>query len=131
MPSRGSQADAQVCRLMPSATKRALPSPSTTLMPPACGDCARLGSHWDTQLGCTWNRLQRGYPGPGAFLPEVLVQTIGRQTGLESAHRLPYAKPMSPVQPQVAYTSTKNTVFEEPSGNEAGMRLAPSVCPCP
>jgi uncharacterized protein (TIGR03067 family) len=43
-PSRGSQARAQVSSLIEPLTKRTLPSASTTLMPPAWGDCARLES---------------------------------------------------------------------------------------
>src|SRR5262249_55261096 len=85
-PSRGSQAAAQVAELTEAATKRTLPSPMATFMPPECPDCVRLGSHVLNISGRIWNRLQ-GAQLPGlTFLPTVLWHMMGRQGVVESAH---------------------------------------------
>ena len=50
-PSRGSQACAHVVPLIPAVTNRTLPSPMQTVIPPTCGDCARLESQPWIQSG--------------------------------------------------------------------------------
>jgi hypothetical protein len=50
---------------------------------------------------------------------------IGRHGMVESAQRLAAALFTSPELPQVTNASPNITVFDVPSGNDAGMRAAP------
>src|SRR5262249_55467216 len=112
--------------VMLSGTKRTLPSPSPTFVPPVWPDWPRAGAQLTNGCGRGWGTKHGAEPGC-ASLRGVLWHSIGRHFDVGGAHSEPkvVGEEASPDEPHEAYTSPKRIVFDKPSGTERGRALAP------